>query len=828
VAPRSYYGTGGSRCSWRTTTTVATTNEEGECAFIQPENSMEIMLFVAVFSGLVSAPFAVFIDWVIHKVLAAPEINELLMMNLRQEKESFPKSNQFTSVLPVANVNNIAVRSGSSFSFNSFKRTLFSRRHSSMTVQRYQQCIDKDYHDLLREILEYRQTIVQDKEIGQEIDRLWGFTPECIHRAWEDEPEVNQQIAQVGHCSNNIRMRGLFRKLQDVVTSALVNSQSISKSLQQELAAIYNRLEKEKVKFELLKTETVKSKRLLFLFQKDLIPGITGEILESKEQRDNVILEPVSARMKVIGWIFLGGLNLGMLFYVFLFAVSQDSHRQIAWGRSLGIYLLLDIVLISTVMVIFMHVLLPSLIMRDVGKIKKKMIESIERFYESIGKEKKEEDGNRKSERKSTEDDDDNEDNNEKDQLHRKKQMKPLNKEKIVKSGQEDKIMPAFNAAKYLFLSYRLASIYPDLKASQIILSYSSPWPKQDYQHITNVKSDYSGRYSAITRSISIIVIFFLTNLLATPIAIHDMIFQIATTAMMGYTLFVHLQLYYIYPVLVMIPTVFICAVGYGIRYYYNSIRKEKTDDNNPNKIAPSSNPQPAVGQTQLTTLRQSLQQGIQLASQLQNNLLRTTEEQTEEQKKGEPPDGRVNSDDEEEVVEEELSLASFSSHSLSAESVPSDFGKNNDKNVEMNTPNNDNYHLIGKGDPLLEFFPSAVLLDDDVEMNMSDSKNNMLRNITEISGNDTGVEEVGEIKENKDDKGHEENEDEKNEDEKNEDEENEDEENEDEENEDEENEDEENEDEENEDEDSEDEDDIDMLFNSDSSSVSSIRSQNK
>jgi nucleoside permease NupC len=98
------------------------------------------------------------------------------------------------------------------------------------------------------------------------------------------------------------------------------------------------------------------------------------------------VLEPVSSRMKVIGWIFLGALDLGMLFYVFLFAVSQDSHRQVAWGRSLGIYLLLDIVLISTLMAIFMHVLLLSLIMRDVGKIKKKMNESIEQFYETLGK----------------------------------------------------------------------------------------------------------------------------------------------------------------------------------------------------------------------------------------------------------------------------------------------------------------------------------------------------------------------------------------------------------------------------------------------------------
>jgi hypothetical protein len=764
VAPRSYYGTGGSRCSWQTTSTTtagSTATEEGECSFIQPENSIEIMLFVAVFSGLVSAPFAVFIDWIIHKILAAPEINELLMMNLGKEKEISSKKNQFMSVLPVPNANNIPIRNGSSFSFASLKRTLFSRRHSSMTVQQYQQFIDKDYRDLLHELLEYRQTTVQDKELVQEIDRLWGFTLGAHHRAWEDEPAVTQHIAAVSHRSNNIRGKGLFRQCEDFVTSAFVDSQSISKSLQQELGTLYYQLEKEKVKFELLKTETAKSKRLLFLFQKDLTPGITGEILESKEQRGNDFLEPVSARMKIIGWIFLGGLDLGMLFYVFLFAVSQDSHRQVAWGRSLGIYLFLDIVLISTVMVIFMHVLLPSLIMRDVGKIKKKMIESIERFYETLEKDNKiEANGNGKTERKSTEDDE--EEDEEKNQLHRKKDRTRGirgDKKTVTKLPEKDDttVIPVFNAAKYLFLSHRLASVYPDVKASQIILSYTSPWPKQDYQHITNVKSDYSGRYSAITRSISIIVVFFLTNLLATPIAIQDMILQITTTAMMGYTLFVHLQLYYIYPVLVMIPTVFVCAVGLAIRYYYlHSAKKEEPETNDHN------NAQPVVAQTHLTTRRQSLQQGIQLASQLQNNLLRTEERKKEEYE-----------DDEE---EDQMSLPSFSSNSLSEKSYYYTRKNNIHKKGEQNKPCDDendyHYQLSGKCDSLLDSIPSNNFFDDDEEMNFSDNRSGKyeIRNIRK-----TAEENMREEEEDDDDI----------------------------------------------------EDDVDMLFNLDSSSVSSIRSQN-
>jgi hypothetical protein len=75
------------------------------------------------------------------------------------------------------------------------------------------------------------------------------------------------------------------------------------------------------------------------------------------------------------------------------------------------------------------------------------------------------------------------------------------------------------------------------------------------------VKKNYSDKYSGITRAISIIVIFFLTNLLATPLAIQDMILQI--TAAIGYTMLIHIQLYYIYPVLVIIPTLAFIALAF-------------------------------------------------------------------------------------------------------------------------------------------------------------------------------------------------------------------------------------------------------------------------
>jgi hypothetical protein len=608
LQPKSSYGTGGTKCYWKGT---ADSSSTGICEFIQPENSIEVMLFVAIFSGLASAPLAIIVDWIINNILSAPSVaNSVGALN---EKNAQMKE---LSILPSELIADELSLPASSFSE-----------------------VEKDYQRLRHELLHYRRSLTTDDvdaEHRREIDRLWALSGEY----WDDD--------RIKHWRNNdFTVSSFVQRLEELVRCFFVDTQPISKSLHQELTLLYANLEKERIKFEILKTEREQSKRLLFLFQKDIIPGITGEILESKEQRENTLVKPVSIKVKVFAWLFLGILDLGMLFYVFLFAVSQDSHRQAAWARSLGIYLILDIVLISTLMVIFMHVLLPSLIMRDVGKIKKKVVDSIENFYDKLEKGKKEtkeqdrqqdDDSDSEDEEDSFDDMMDSEDDDD-DPLHspkmnnQKKQTHSLEITAVGK-GKQKKVMESdkgilhtssvvqFNAAKYLFLSYRLAEQYPDLKASQMILQYSSPWPKQDYKHVRDVKSNYSDKYSGITRAISIIVIFFLTNLLAAPLAIQDMIIQICTTAAIGYTILVHIQLYYFYPVLVIIPTLAMCMIIYLVRYYYWNRRVVIDEESGrPSSFPKESQVIPAAGLVSSRTRRESLRQGIQLASQLNYRL---------------------------------------------------------------------------------------------------------------------------------------------------------------------------------------------------------------
>lgn len=449
-----------------------------------------------------------------------------------------------------------------------------------------------------------------------------------------------------------------FRQFREYLASLLSvgEKQSISLALHEEFLSLYSQLERERALFSLLKTETARNRRLLFLFQKDLLPGITGEILNTKDQRENCHIQPVSRKVKQLSWLFVVLLDVGMLFYIFLFAISQDSHRQSAWGRSLGMYFLLDMFLISSGMVLFFHILLPSLVMRDVVQIRGKMRETVSQYFRQISSKQKE--ISKKQQRRTAakeryqpaaaSDEDEDEDEDENVPLHlaksreEEKKGNAANCQEDDDDDQEDEGAPSFNAAKYLFLSYRLAEEFPDLKASKVIRQFSSPWPKQSYQRTIDVKKDYNYTYTAISQSAYIIVVFFLTNLLAAPLAVQDMILAMCGAIVMGYTLLLHIQLFHIFPVLVIVPTISIACLGYlGYLWYcrYLAAKQPKTEEGvleagkvsrkaaaNVDPIPQQETPPIAPPTRRLPvrseqSRRASLAYGIQLSSQIQSTL---------------------------------------------------------------------------------------------------------------------------------------------------------------------------------------------------------------
>jgi hypothetical protein len=69
LGPESPFGTGQSKCAWSSPYAEGT---GGSCSFIEPSNDFTVVLFVAIFSAIVSTPIALTENWIIRRFLVPP------------------------------------------------------------------------------------------------------------------------------------------------------------------------------------------------------------------------------------------------------------------------------------------------------------------------------------------------------------------------------------------------------------------------------------------------------------------------------------------------------------------------------------------------------------------------------------------------------------------------------------------------------------------------------------------------------------------------------------------------------------------------------------
>jgi hypothetical protein len=284
-------------------------------------------------------------------------------------------------------------------------------------------------------------------------------------------------------------------------------------------------------------------------------------ILESKSNRDGLEGQIIgrSKTAKLLGWLFLIVSNIGMLFYIFLFAVSQDTNHQQAWGQSFALWLVLEIIIIGTLTVLIMHVWIPSLSMKDIVSIQKRLAETVCHYQEKIQQEKQ-----RKQERSHKKTLRDVVITKQEAGLHTSKLDNDVdvdvdgNSEDTDDDDEEEDLpyskIEVFNAAEYLFLSHAIAKLYSDLTIAKIILDFQSPWPKQSYQYLINISSSYEQATTGLSRSFSILLLFFLSSLLTMPLSIQDLLMNVSSTVGIGYIFLLHYQLYQISPGCIILP----------------------------------------------------------------------------------------------------------------------------------------------------------------------------------------------------------------------------------------------------------------------------------
>jgi hypothetical protein len=312
-----------------------------------------------------------------------------------------------------------------------------------------------------------------------------------------------------------------------------------------------------------------KRKRLLYLFVKDLSPGLSGEVMISKQERDATLssmrFNRIPWKWKFLSWIFVILINMAMLFYVYVFALRQSKARQAAWFQSFVIWLIFEIVISSTGLVFLFHLLIPLFVLSDVAKVKLKVWKDLMKYRnryttqqpppgKELGMLVTSTNGQQQQQQP--------------EPKHRQQQHLRQQEERPAQPSAE------FNAAKYFYTSWRVASLTRSsehsekIPESEFILTFTTPWPKKKFgSEETEVSSEYD--QDILMSAVSRIALFFLTALVQCHVLLQDIVMQVVWSGGFGYLGVVSIRLYHLHPYL---PAVVLVGLGLCVSLLMRSL----------------------------------------------------------------------------------------------------------------------------------------------------------------------------------------------------------------------------------------------------------------
>jgi hypothetical protein len=495
------------RCYWSVSANASAV-AEGTCAFREIGGDATRVFTVAILSAIISAPFSLLVQYLVTNVLCAPDD----LSSASSEDLILPRIRSARSTVGIE-TNELREACGVSLS-SDFKNLL---------------------DELSRYCEEIKATPTLEKSIGslEEFKSSWGMMTDI-------------RVPHQATTSSRILSR---------LTSRDVTQSTAQHNLLKELSAVRKAVYREyqwfkegaeKLFVDKAACEEAKRRRLLFLFMKDLTSGVSGEVLSNKSQRDSKSsssssrsrnVEGVSLKWKALAWLFVFLMNFGMLFYVFLFAMTQTHSRQSAWFQSFVMWFVFDVFVSSTGVVLVTHLLIPLYVMSDIRTIKRKVLGDIKAFREKQSQ----------------------------SQNQNQNQFKRNQSQNESAAAAHSQQVEDFNSARYLFTSWRVASLFPELPESELILQFRTPWPKKSFKREKKqVTKTYQRRYSFLIQAVSRVLIFFISGLIHFPSVVQDLVIQVGANSGLGYVVLLMLRLYLISPLLPLVP---ITALGIVIHF---------------------------------------------------------------------------------------------------------------------------------------------------------------------------------------------------------------------------------------------------------------------
>jgi hypothetical protein len=217
-----------------------------------------------------------------------------------------------------------------------------------------------------------------------------------------------------------------------------------------------------------------------------------------------------------------------------------------------------------------MHILIPSFILGDVKRVKQNIVNdiiafkaSIQRRQKSLNKRNKHRHYQKQQKQLAAHD------RSRDDDLH---QRESATAQLLQEQDNSNDTTRSFNAAKYLFVSSRLARLFPALPESYIVAHFKTQWPKKSFKvSEKSITKSYNNKLSFIAQAMSRVLLFCLTSVVQLPEPMQDVILQLVSTSGFGYLILLLMQAWAYSPSLV---GVIVFAIGLIVHFLTVSNKK--------------------------------------------------------------------------------------------------------------------------------------------------------------------------------------------------------------------------------------------------------------
>lgn len=328
----AFLGAGSKKCKWKEYHDNVE-SVEGVCVYIESEDSVGRIVFLALFVAIVSVPWSILVDYLALTVLASGHetVNKVvsltgLMDDLDEVMKNDLKGTQSSSKAYTVNRFGRKEMAKKTISYSATEGFEFTNKHLDLNFE-----CQQEYNSIIAEIL---------SEDNAALSKVWGL------KTTDGEYLMKKNLKQC--------------RLDALKERFFFNSSRIS--------------------------IIEKSRRLLYLFIRDIVSTnkMYSSILDAKYEREyrRPMLE-VSETVKTWAWAFICLSNVAIFSSILGMSFDITNARQNAWIITLSTWVFLDAFVLGFAQVIWIDVFIPLLVRDDVYFVKEEVRQSREAILSS-------------------------------------------------------------------------------------------------------------------------------------------------------------------------------------------------------------------------------------------------------------------------------------------------------------------------------------------------------------------------------------------------------------------------------------------------------------